>query len=90
MKGLLKVLLPVGVAFAVVVATALGQGSSFIHGWQLDENGPAFFIMGTYAGISQGTNKVDSASGILGRYYPLIAECRGRRSASRAGGFYEF
>lgn len=67
MKELLKVLLPVGAAFAIVVTTALGQTET----WTVDENGPAILFGNPIVGFAQGTNKVDPASGIFGWYYPL-------------------
>jgi hypothetical protein len=72
MKRLLKLYLVIYAASAMVVTTALGQGSSFPYGWQLDENGPAFIIYGNLAGFSRGTNRVDSISGISGWYYTLF------------------
>jgi PEP-CTERM motif len=39
--------------------------------WYLDENGPAFLSGPGVVGFSDGTNKVDSISGITGWYYQL-------------------
>ena len=73
MKNLTKLLVVVAGIATFAATTGLAQPYSN-ETWNVDENGPALLQGGQLVGYSNGTNKFDPISGLVGWYYPLGAQ----------------